>query len=244
MKRFWAVLMAVALLVCLMLAVPAAAEELYTFAGLEWDTPFEECEAALEEGTGAGFTTFETEYSRYVIIDPGYYSVLGMPIETTGSTVTDGIMAYYEQLDDGAWTLTSVLCTSNTAPLDEEGFGLIGAVIDNAARKYGEPTLVALMGSDEGVIYLVPQEEFPYILRDSFAFAVAKDWDNLAMIVAFRNVCVLLDADLDDADSEYELMLGYVTHAVSVDSLGAQGDVTLMTFPWVNGAPEYFVIEP
>lgn len=278
MKRLTALLLSLAMLACLTAcgkddgeakqstksAAKSAAKsgELYTFAGLKWDTPISECEAALEKGTGVGFVKEPNGWgdSLYFVAEPGYYSVLGMPLDTK-----DGngfIRVYYGPSEaaeergeasydnDADWELISVVCghyvewprDESEAGIDMEDWAPMQDVIDNVIRKYGEPDLALIRNAFDDEHYSVPAKECPYIMQDGYAFAQAQGWDGFHVEMTFRNVCLFVGVTAPGTEyGVYSTEVQYYAYPTTE----FMADKTVFgAFPLLNGEPEYLVIDP
>lgn len=199
MKRIWAVLLAVALLACLAgcgkeeadksgaekataKSAKAAAKGPFTFAGVGWDTPIGDCEAALEKGTGVQFTCLtgleeldpgDPDYYNHVhywdgaafAADPGHYTMLGMTIDVPDilNTWGPGIFAYYTQPDDGSERkLDMIRIHSNyyalpadpdTGRPDWSHLETAEEIFRRVDKRYGDNTCVYLGGCGADGVY-------------------------------------------------------------------------------------------
>lgn len=248
MKKVFAILLA-----GLMLAASAAAAELYTFAGLEWDTPISACEAALEESTGVGFEWTSAVRPRILDIEPGYYSVLGIRVAASFEHITvsyDPTEAYEngeaEWADDAAWALSEIRIEGMEMPWD----GGLGAreVWEKLQTHCGEPSRVYYLFSEyawDGTIYepySVSQEEWPCILDDGGLFAQAKGETDFIVAVHFGNVELWVEVyENDDHALCYCMNLTY--YAAPVTPWEENG-YEVEPFPMLEGDYVFTVIEP
>jgi len=263
MKRIWAVLMAVALLVCLAgcgkeeadksgAEKPAKAAEAkgpFTFAGVGWDTPIGDCEAALEKGTGVQFSLLEEPDpddpawadplyfwdGASFAAAPGHYTMLGMTIDATGAsgTFVPGIAAYYTQPDDGSERkLEAIRVLSNRCDLptdlvsgypDWSQLQAAQEVFREVDKRYGENTCVYVLGCShsDGIMhhYTVPAKEFPYLFQDAFAFAEHMGWEYLCIGLTQDNVDFYIDVSFSGETDSWY-------YAMNLEYLG---------YPWAEG---------
>lgn len=264
MKKLFAILLA-----CLMLAASAAAEELNTFAGVPWGTPFEECEAALEKGTGIGF--YETDavaalyYGIHLAADPGFYTLMGMEIDAGGwMSGAPGITVCCAP-DYGmeGQALEAIHIQSNIVYLGAPDTGwpdwtqleTAEEVFRRVDERYGENTCVYLAGGSEDgedtLYYTVPEREFPYLFQDAFAFTMAENWERLTIGLAQNNVNFYItvrsyDSSYDDDGRKWFCAMGldYFSYPWAESEFGQVLAEEALSFPWVNGKPVYVEIVP
>lgn len=282
MKKAFAILLAAALLVCLAgcgketadTQPTEAAKGPYTFAGVAWDTPIGECEAALEKGTGVQFSNIEPDPDDSAWADPsnfwdgasfaanpGHYTILGMTIDATGASepLVPGIAARYTLPDDGAERKLEAICVRSNhydLPLnpdtgypDWSQLQTAQEVFREVDGRYGDNALVYVLGAnwDESFMhYTVPAKEFPYLFQDAFAFAEHMDWEYLCIGLVQDNVDFYIDINYSgDADGWYYAMtLEYLGFPWAECEFAQRMTELAVPFPWVNGKPEYTVINP
>lgn len=287
MKRVWAILLAAALLVCLAGCGKEEAESKqapaekpeetaavkgpFTFAGVGWDTPIGDCEAALEKGTGVQFTRLEEPAwddplyfwdGASFAADPGHYTMLGMTIDAAPDGVLGfdpGIFAYYTQPDDGAERkLEAIHIVSNPYALpadpdtgrpDWSHLETAEEVFREVDKRYGENTCVYLTGGGDvnTPYYTVPEKELPWLFRDAVAFAEESGWAHLWIALVQDNVNFSIDVGVnadDDADWIYYMYLDYLASSFAESEFAQELAEKAVPFPWVNGKPEYVEIVP
>lgn len=218
MKKVFAILLA-----GLMLAASAAAEELYTFAGVQWGTPIEECEAALEATTGVEFSPavttpyyYEFGWDYYqpdsdkptIAAAPGEYRVLGIPIMATDTW--PGICAYYTPADeDGTRTLKSIRIMSNRFELPEDPdtgrpdwseLQLAYEIFARVDGCYSGVTHMYMVGSDyddgSTIYYEVPVVEYRRLFSCALDLSRLLDWEYFCIGMAQNNVNLFVDVTL------------------------------------------------
>lgn len=249
MKKLFAML-----LVCAMMAaVPAVAEELHTFAGIPWDTPLSECEAVLEEKLGVGFNWTRAERPRYMALEPGYYSVLGIRVDARYEDFTvwyDPTEAYengeVEWEDDAAWQLSEI-CIEGME-MSGAGAEAIREVWNKLAAQYGEPSRVYFVhvvydywNGDKYYPYSVPQEEYDFILEDAVLYAQAEEI-SYTVDVHFGNVmleCSMYESE--DGLPYYSMNLYYYAQPLTPYE---ENGFEVEAFPMYNGDYRFTVIEP
>jgi len=143
-------------------------------------------------------------------------------------------------------------CNKATGEVPAEELAMLQGVIDNAIRKYGQPDLayVYSTGSNSSTYYSVPAKEYAYIVHDCFALAREKGWSLFHLELRFHNIYLSLRVLPPEeyysgmwSNGSYELTLHYRPDQLRKELVTHDGG-EVEVFPWLNGKPDYVVVDP
>lgn len=255
MKKLFALMLALMLALS---ALPAAAEELHTFAGIPWSTAMDDFIAVAREKKlsfqrSYNFVRLKKYEGNTFRLEDGFYSVLGIPIHVTDGEVTASYASSSDSdgsstsQDVSSWYLDYISCESMPQPLRGspaegeirlEDMQLAQDVINQAISRYGTPDWVTAED------WLVPAEEYAHIARDAVALSVVEDSSYCDIVCAFGNVELDIEIELPDLDDDYEPGEYTITLTYYCSLMDPPDEEDVEIFPMVNGRISYIVIEP
>lgn len=239
-------------------ALPAAAEELHTFAGIPWSTGMHDFIAVAKENkllfrSVHHFNRRLNIHEYSFVLEDGYYSVLGIPIHVTDGEVTARYASSSDSdgsptsQDASSWYLDNISCKSmpqllrgNPAEgeIRLEDMQLAQDVINQAISRYGTPDWVTVED------WLVPAEEYAHIASDAVALSVVEESSYCDIVCAFGNVELDIEIELPDLDDDYGPGEYTITLTYCCSLLDPPDEEDVEIFPMVNGQISYIVIEP
>lgn len=247
MKRLIALMTA-----CLLLSLlPAMAEEpvVHTFMGIPWGATWNEATSVLMVNTNAGIHWADRNPND-VYLSEGFFKMLGMQL------CNDGLCLSF---DPDSRLLASVRCESIEYPLrgdevtDEMNLNDLAVgneVVVQLLGRYGTPDIACV--DVNHTLYLVPEEELPYIVRDAAYLAKLCGDSTCYVTLVFGNVTAEVNIEIpgkhypEYQQGSYSITITYQPELVMPEDVSywLLKPERLKSIPILNGEIQFIIIEP
>lgn len=173
----------------------AAAEELITFDGIPWSADQAQVQKWADEH---GLELKVGNENVYCLLTPELASFFGMRLEDLWFTFEGNSL---DEVNIKGWysvVRTSIL--EETMILDE---GKISSALEKIISKYGNPTEVQVVesGLHDDTLFRVPEEEYPYIVRDMILMAEQLKLDFVELSLYYKNMILNLSVNIPQSDA-------------------------------------------